>query len=518
MLSIILFIIAAIVVAYLAFLAFGALALGVMSIGVAVYNIFYMIKKKPFLTLLVLIPSILLAISFNPISILGFLVYWLVLNHSIKLEIRNCLEKYIHSEFTDKKYFIIDSFIYQIKNKLNYEDIFITKYVINKKYDDILQDSLLKFKNEEDNNIVEIEQSKDIIVDANYYNQLKEEILSTLKDFIISKIDSDNIVSERELMQFLEKSYLNKDDKTSEIKNIIFQFCKNDLFNELTIKIDLKSKVLNDEYYYYDVNYEDLLNVEAYGVLYKKISDLSSEYGVFKFDLDNWLSDYYKGEASKIEFIKDFIYIKSESILERVFKELEIIKCKYSQYNLNQYCFNIDNINKKLQKYIDYDYIRLSELQNIFYMESEEQTYYFFKNYKSDYSNDVLKPFSFDQKFNHVVIKYDAVSKFRCSQCSKIDVDYHLYDDKIYCEDCYKKIRDEENGEKGRKTIKEIDESDIPPHILAKLKAKESDLKKNGEIKETDESEIPPCIQAKLKAKESDLKKNGEIKETDNIC
>lgn len=485
MLSIILFIIAAIVVAYLAILAFGALAVGVMSIGVAAYNIFYMIKKKPFLTLLVLIPSILLAISFNPISILGFLIYWLVLSHSIKLEITKYLEIYIHSTFTNKKYFIVDSFIYQIKNKLDYDDIFINKYVINKKYDDILHESLLKFRNEEGNNIIEIEQSKNIIVDANYYNQIKEEILLTLKDFIICKIDSNYIVSEPELMQFLEKSYLNKDDKTSEIKNIVFEFCKNNLFNELTNIIDLKSKVLNNKYYYYDPNYEDSLNVEVYGLLYKKISDLSSEYGVFKFDLDNWLSDYYKEETSKIEFIKDFIYIKSELILERIFKELDIIKCKYSHYNLNQYCLNIDSINKKLQKYIDYDYIRLNEIQNVFGLESEEQTYYFLKNYKSNYSNDVLKPFSFNQKMNHVVIKYDAISKFRCSQCSKIDVDYHLYDDKVYCEDCYKKIRDEENGDKGRKTIKEVDESDIPPHILAKLKAKESDLKKNVEIKET---------------------------------
>ena len=485
MLSIILFIIAAIVVAYLAILAFGALALGVMSIGVAAYNIFYMIKRNPFLTLLVLIPSIFLAISFNPLSILGFLIYWLFLNYSIKLEIRKWLDEFIASAFTYKKYIIVDNLMNQVKNKLSYDDIFINKYVINNNYDNILHASLLEYRSKH-NNIVEIKQSKDILIDANYYDQLKEEIILILKDFIISRIESDCIVSERELTQFLEKSYLNKDDKNSEIKNIVFQSCKNNLFNDLMTIIDLKSKVLNNEYYYYAVNYEDYLNVEVYGVLYKKISDLACQYGVFKFDLDNWLSDYYKEDSSKIEFIKDFIYVESKSILEGIFKELEIIKCKFSQYNFNQYCLSVDNINNKLHKYLDCDYIRINELQNIFGLESEEETYYFLKKYKSTYSNDVLIPFSFNQKFNHVVIKHDAISKYRCSQCNEIDVDYHLYDDKIYCSECYKTIRDEENGENGRRTIKEIHESDIPPHILAKLKAKECDLKNDGDIVSTD--------------------------------
>ena len=120
------------------------------------------------------------------------------------------------------------------------------------------------------------------------------------------------------------------------------------------------------------------------------------------------------------------------------------------------------------------DFITLSEIATKFGLDNND-CYQFLINLKN--YTDILASWELLDNTSEYIINKCNISKYTCIQCGAIDINCHHYESNIYCDKCFNKIREEEQGEKGRKTVKQISESEVPPHLLARLKAKEVNVK-----------------------------------------
>lgn len=496
MLTIILYIIAVcIIIGFIGFVISLILGTGTL-IGYTIYNILYIMRKNLLLSILILLPSFLMILNFNFLGLLGILLYIVIIKAKSKITIQNSIEKYIDEQLAIHRYFSLNSIKYEFINKYDETVYWLYLKLVNSVYIDSLNNAL---ENKMSSNIVYLEDPLDIYIDKNFYLDLQESILEQVDTIILDVLDTklytssdslkektvvniagkiplQSINIELDLFTLINKLY---DENRSNITNVI---------NKYDNIIVLKLKELD---YYVSVDYKEVLRsnfkkyfesvivtqIKKYGVMisdfdnFEKYNDIANKFGIneLTFKLYYIISKHSNRNSNKSSNSNDVNKILANNNIDKLgkfFVNLEVVKQNFDSLSNNEFGVQTNR-----------DFITYSELKHKFGLETNKDCYHFLNTLKNN--TDILASWEVINDTCEFIINKSEIQKYKCNRCSVIDINCHQYDFNIYCDNCFNKIREEEQAETGRKTVKQVSESQIPPHLLARLKAKEANYNEN---------------------------------------
>lgn len=484
MLTIILFIIAAVIIIGLIGLILSFILGTGALIGYTIYNIIYIIWKNLLLSILILLPSILMISHLNFLGLIGVLLYIVIIKARSKISLQKSIEKYINKQLCTHRYISIRSIKSQFIDKYDENIYWLYLKLVNSVYIEALNNAL---ENKKSNDIVYLEKPLDIYIDKNFYTKLQDGIFQKVDDLISEVLKTKVYISADTLKEKTVVSVAGEIPLQSINTDLDLFTLINKLYDEnLTNIVNVVNKYdniivlnMNKIDYYISLDYKEILRnnfekycervietkIRKYGVMindlndFNKYTNLANEFDLSELTLNLYFNIYKSSDSG----IKEILSNHNIVVLGKFFVDIEVVKQNFNSFMSNEFGSPKNR-----------DFITLSEIAIKFGLDNSD-CYQFLINLKN--YTDILASWELLDNTSEYIINKCNISKYTCIQCGAIDINCYHYESNIYCDKCFNKIREEEQGEKGRKTVKQISESEVPPHLLARFKAKEVNVK-----------------------------------------